>query len=95
MVTYLYKKGGDPTRKDNQGYNALHLAAHAGHSMMITYLIHAVNMDVDTTDSMDRTPLMWTAYQGNSPDSMDVLIRAGADLDKVDKTAFTALHWAI
>jgi palmitoyltransferase len=88
------KNGADPRQKDNQGYNALHLAAHAGHAMMILYLISS-GMDVDDIDTMSRTALMWTAYQGNSSESMEVLIQQKAFLDKADSTGFTALHWAV
>ncbi|KAJ3332820.1 hypothetical protein HDU76_012943, partial [Blyttiomyces sp. JEL0837] len=94
MVTYLYKKGANPNLSDNQGYNALHLAAHAGHAMMILYLV-SIGMDVDAGDTMGRTALMWAAYQGNSNESMEVLIKENALLDKTDSTGFTALHWAI
>lgn len=36
---------------DAQGYNALHLAVHAGHLMMIVYLI-SIGLDVDGRDTM-------------------------------------------
>ncbi|KAJ3376992.1 hypothetical protein HDU80_003530, partial [Chytriomyces hyalinus] len=94
MTTFLIKKGADPNIYDKQGYNALHLAAHAGHSMMIVYLI-TTGMDVDCLDTMGRTSLMWSAYQGNSEESMKVLISQGAVLDRVDSTGMTALHWAV
>ena len=39
---------------DAQGYNALHLAVHAGHLMMIVYLI-SIGLDVDGRDTMVYT----------------------------------------
>ena len=59
MVTFLHKKGANLLIKDAQGYNALHLAVHAGHLMMIVYLI-SIGIDVDCRDTMNRTPLMWS-----------------------------------
>ncbi|KAJ3286782.1 palmitoyltransferase akr1 [Rhizoclosmatium sp. JEL0117] len=94
MATYLMKKGANPNLYDKQGYNSLHLAAHAGHAMMMIYLI-VMGQDVDTLDTMGRTSLMWTAYQGNSEESMKVLIKQGALLDRTDSTGMTALHWAV
>ncbi|EGF80198.1 hypothetical protein BATDEDRAFT_6965, partial [Batrachochytrium dendrobatidis JAM81] len=79
---------------DGQGYNALHLAVHAGHLMMIVLLI-SLGVDVDALDSLQHTPLMWAAYQGNSIEGLIELIRAKAQLDLVDSTGYTSLHWAV
>jgi len=94
MVTLLRKYQANPNIVDNQGYNALHLAIHGGYPMLALYLI-SLGMDVDCLDPMDRTPLMWAAYLGNSLECARVLIRMGADVNLIDKTKFTALHWAI
>jgi len=94
MVTLLYKHHANPNIVDNQGYNALHLAIHGGYPMITLYLI-SLGMKVDVLDPMDRTPLMWSAYLGNSLECARVLIRMGADVNLIDKTKFTALHWAI
>ncbi|KAG4090815.1 ankyrin repeat-containing domain protein [Neocallimastix lanati (nom. inval.)] len=94
MVTLLYRHHANPNIIDNQGYNALHLAIHGGYPMLALYLI-SLGMEVDALDPMERTPLMWAAYLGNSLECARVLIRMGADVNLVDKTKFTALHWAI
>jgi ankyrin repeat protein len=94
MVTFLYQKGARLDVVDSQGYNILHLAAHAGHSMLIAYLL-ALGIDVDAPDAMGRTALMWVAYQGNSVESMDILLKEQPSLNKTDQTGFTALHWAV
>ncbi|KAJ3300650.1 palmitoyltransferase akr1 [Borealophlyctis nickersoniae] len=67
--------------------------AYGGHSYMVAYLL-AIGMDVDAPDSMGRTALMWAAYQGNSVDSMEELLRGKAALDIADPTGYTAMHWA-
>jgi palmitoyltransferase ZDHHC13/17 len=61
---------------------------------MMVYLI-AIGLPIDSVDTMGRTALMWTAYQGNSISGMLELIRSGASLDVVDKTGYTALHWSV
>ncbi|KAI8893637.1 hypothetical protein BC833DRAFT_278272 [Globomyces pollinis-pini] len=94
MVTLLFKRGANITLKDSQGYNALHLAVHAGHAMMIVYLL-SIGMDVNSRDSMQRTPLMWSAYQGNSIEGMEELLRNNASMEMVDSTGYTPLHWAV
>jgi palmitoyltransferase ZDHHC13/17 len=94
MVTLLYKRGADLELKDSQGYNALHLAVHAGHTMMIVYLL-ACGIPVDSKDSMGRTALMWSSYQGNSTTGMAELLGNNPDIDMVDNTGYTALHWSV
>ncbi|KAJ3353286.1 Palmitoyltransferase Hip14 [Entophlyctis luteolus] len=90
----LIQSGADPTRFDKQGYNAMHLASHAGHAFMLLFLA-AKGVDCDAPDSMGRTALMWCAYQGNSEESLRVMIKLGANIDRVDSTGMTALHWAV
>ncbi|TPX41079.1 hypothetical protein SeMB42_g05741 [Synchytrium endobioticum] len=94
MVTFLWKKGADPSKFDSQGYNALHLAAHEAHPMMMVFLI-SIGIHVDSPDLQGRTALIWVSYQGKSLDCLQVLIKYKASLDKTDATGFTALHWAV
>ncbi|KAK5666769.1 palmitoyltransferase akr1 [Batrachochytrium dendrobatidis] len=94
IVSFLHRRGANPELCDGQGYNALHLAVHAGHLMMIVLLI-SLGVDVDALDSLQHTPLMWAAYQGNSIEGLIELIRAKAQLDLVDSTGYTSLHWAV
>lgn len=94
MATLLLKRGSNLYLIDSQGYNALHLAVHQGHATMVVYLL-ANGFQVDTRDSMSRTPLMWAAYQGNSIEVMKEILRNNPDIDTLDSTGFTALHWSI
>ncbi|KAI9005202.1 ankyrin repeat-containing domain protein [Gaertneriomyces semiglobifer] len=94
MVMLLYTKGADPSRQDNQGYNALHLSSHAGHVFMAALLL-SLGMDVNAPDNFGRTGLMWSAYQGNSLETLEEFIRCGADLELVDSTGLSSLHWAV
>jgi palmitoyltransferase ZDHHC13/17 len=92
-VTLLLNHGADPTVRDGQGFNALHLAVHSMNSMLVLLLIYT-SIDIDTPDSLHHTPLMWAAYQGDQA-TADILLRHGASISKIDNTQFTALHWAI
>jgi palmitoyltransferase len=51
-------------------------------------------MEIDSQDTQHHTPLMWAAYQGDAL-IVDLLIRFGASVHKVDGTLFTPLHWAV
>ncbi|KAJ1562786.1 Palmitoyltransferase Hip14 [Nowakowskiella sp. JEL0078] len=94
IATYLHAHSADPKLRDKQGYNAMHLAVHGGHALMVVYLL-AAGMDPNCTDALGRTGVMWAVYKGTSMDCLDVLFDAGADLERLDSTGFTALHWAV
>lgn len=62
VMSLLCKRGGNPNLYDGQGYNALHLAAHGAHYLMILYLVVCQSMDLDSLDSMGRTALMVSIF---------------------------------
>ena len=94
MAHILQKRGANPLLQDSQQYNALHLAVHAAQTMMIVYLL-ANGVPVDSRDGMQRTGLMWAAYQGSCMEGMLELLRNNPEIDGVDQTGYTALHWAV
>lgn len=80
--------------KDGQGFNALHLAVHSSHAMLVLYLLY-LGMDIDAPDNVGgHTPLMWAAYQGEAL-TVDLLLRFGASVHAVDNSKLTPLHWAV
>ncbi|KAG1443978.1 hypothetical protein G6F56_010475 [Rhizopus delemar] len=92
-VHRLIREGADPTIQDSQGFNALHLAVHSSHEMLVLYLLY-LDMDVDVADHIGgHTALMWAAYQGHAP-SVDLLLRFGASTTQRDSAQLTPLHWA-
>lgn len=95
MVVLLLKRGADYSILDNEGCNALHLAAQFGHTPIAAYLV-AKGMDVDLPDSNGMTALMWSAYRVSKVDPTRLLITLGSSLKATDyKHKNTALHWAV
>lgn len=102
MVDYLIKNGADPTLKDSQQYNALHLAVHSSNIMLVVYLLYkfcgstttnGLSLYVDEPDDSNRTSLHWACYQGDIL-TVQALLKFGADVTKSDNTLFTPLHWS-
>jgi len=93
-VHRLIKEGANPSIKDGQGFNALHLAVHSSQAMLVLYFLF-LGMDIDAIDTVGgHTPLMWAAYQGDAL-TVDVLLRFGANITATDNTKLTPLHWAV
>ncbi|KAI8059378.1 ankyrin repeat-containing domain protein [Gilbertella persicaria] len=92
-VHRLIKEGANPSLKDGQGFNALHLAVHSSHAMLVLYLLY-LDIEIDTSDNVGgHTPLMWAAYQGHAH-SVDLLLKFGASVRATDHSQLTPLHWA-
>ncbi|GAN10451.1 palmitoyltransferase akr1 [Mucor ambiguus] len=93
-VHRLIKEGANPSLKDGQGFNALHLAVHSSHAMLVLYLLY-LDIEIDVSDNVGgHTPLMWAAYQGHSQ-SVDLLLKFGASVTAKDHSQLTPLHWAV
>lgn len=93
-VHRLIKEGANPSLKDGQGFNALHLAVHSSHAMLVLYLLY-LDIEIDVSDNVGgHTPLMWAAYQGHSQ-SVDLLLKFGASVTATDHSQLTPLHWAV
>lgn len=99
VVDYLLTNtNADPTLKDSQNYNALHLAVLSSNITLIAYIIlRCVVGDktiyIDEPDLINCTPLHWASYQGDIL-SVNLLLKYGADVAKVDKNLMMPLHWA-
>lgn len=93
-VHRLIKEGANPSLKDGQGFNALHLAVHSSHAMLVLYFLY-LDIDIDVSDNVGgHTPLMWAAYQGHAQ-SVDLLLKFGASVTATDHSQLTPLHWAV
>ena len=65
MIVLLLKHGADPTIKDGEGCNCLHLAAQLGHTAIAAYLV-AKGCDVNGPDANGMSPLMWACFRSTS-----------------------------
>ncbi|KAI8384444.1 uncharacterized protein BYT42DRAFT_562562 [Radiomyces spectabilis] len=93
-VHRLIKEGANPTLKDAQGFNVLHLAVHSSQALLVLYLLY-LGMEIDAADDVGgHTPLMWAAYQGHAI-TCDLLLRFGASVQVTDHSQLTPLHWAV
>lgn len=95
VVHLLIKYGADPTLVDSQQFNALHLAVHSSSAFLVAYLLNTLQpLAVDSQDPEGHTALAWACYQGDAI-SVELLLRAGADVLKTDHAGLTPLHWAV
>lgn len=99
---FINNTNADPTLRDSQSYNALHLAVHSSNITLVVYLLltccgtsseNSKTLYIDETDNCDRTSLHWAAYQGDLL-TINALLKFGADVNKLDKNMFIPLHWA-
>jgi ankyrin repeat protein len=82
--------GISPTHRG--GYTPLHIAANAGKSDIVDYLL-SQGAEVDATGFWGETPLMLAGYNGNA-ETVRLLVDAGASLTVGDRYDDTALHYA-
>lgn len=101
IVDYLLTHtNADPTLRDSQSYNALHLSVHSSNITLVIYILLTCcestsqkRLYVDEPDGFSRTGLHWAAYQGDIL-TVNALLKFGADITKIDNTLFIPLHWA-
>uniref|UniRef100_A0A1I8BRD2 ANK_REP_REGION domain-containing protein n=1 Tax=Meloidogyne hapla TaxID=6305 RepID=A0A1I8BRD2_MELHA len=95
MVAVLVRNGADWTIRDVEGFTALHVAVQFGCIPVAAYLI-AMGQSPDELDTTRMTPAIWAAYKACSKDSLRMLAKLGADLEKTDSTYRNSpLHWAV
>ncbi|TRY93170.1 hypothetical protein DNTS_012857 [Danionella cerebrum] len=92
-VKYLLKAGASPGHKDMRGSTSLHLAARAGHSGVLQYLLSMPAIDINCKDDGGWAPLTW-ATENMRTELVKMLISAGADAQIRDKEENMCLHWA-
>eukprot|EP01026_Neomeris_dumetosa_P032414 TRINITY_DN2572_c0_g1_i16.p1 TRINITY_DN2572_c0_g1~~TRINITY_DN2572_c0_g1_i16.p1 ORF type:complete len:523 (-),score=66.82 TRINITY_DN2572_c0_g1_i16:288-1745(-) len=89
----LLRNGADVGQRDLRGYQITHVAAQYGQTAVLFHLALRWEVDIDTKDLDDRTPLHWAAYKGFS-DTLRLLLVLDARFALRDKEGCTALHWA-
>lgn len=74
------------------GMHALHWAAEHGHLPLVQRILPL--FPVDILGRFGETPLIASARARNNPLVLEHLLLHGADVNHVDKSGFTALHYA-
>jgi ankyrin repeat protein len=72
---------------------ALHYAAANGYTELIQPLLD-LGFDIEAKDNCERTPLMLASSCYSKPESVLLLLKAGANVDARNKNDSTALHYA-
>ena len=94
IVRALFDAGGDTEAVNSLGENLIHWATITNRAAVIPVLA-AARVPVDATDDFGYTPLMYAATidQGDN-DTLEALLRAGADVSIRDDEGRTALQQA-
>ena len=79
IAKYLILKRADVNRKNNKGYNALHVAAESGHEEMALLLIES-GAKINGNNKSNQTPLHKAAFEGRDK-IVNILIQNGADVN--------------
>lgn len=103
VVKCLLQYGADPTIPDDHKRTALHHAASINASDIVRIILETNEVEVDSVDETDCSPLMIVAKLGyRDPETIALLIDAGADINctgnHVNGEMYqgrTALHYAV
>jgi uncharacterized protein len=90
LVKQLVENNADVNKP---GWTPLHYAASGGHVSIVEFLLEN-SAYIDAESPNGSTPLMMAAMYG-SPESVKVLIQAGADLNIKNQLGLTALDFAV
>ena len=80
VFNYLVKAGADIKTTDREGSNLLHNATANNHLKLVKYLVEELKFDVNSTDNLQMTPLMFASEKGNY-ELLNYLIDKGADIN--------------
>lgn len=97
LVKRLLAAGADPTAATSEGLTALHLAARAREANIVGLLLTELKkapgefkQHLDAPDQTGRSALFYACRSGR-PESVELLFRAGANVNLVDKEGFSPL----
>ena len=93
MMNHLLYLGADRKKCNNQGENALAVAAHNKHIHLIKVVKTKLNLDIDARDKKGQTALMSSSI-AQMHDVMEELISLGANIRITDNLRENILHKA-
>ncbi|GKT41991.1 ankyrin-1 [Colletotrichum spaethianum] len=94
-LDHLLELNSDAVATDSEGWSAMHLAASYGHAEVLKRLLEVEAVKKKTMNLKDKhghTPLFWCSIKSHLA-AVAVLVDAGADLSRRDKSGWTVLHW--
>ena len=95
ILRLLLDSKADPNLANEQGMAALHYASLMGDAEMVKLLLDSKAQIEATTTPEGVTPLMFAAMEEDEGlESLQLLLKAGADIGARDKEGKTALLWA-
>ncbi|GKT55220.1 ankyrin [Colletotrichum tofieldiae] len=92
----LLEENYDVVATDSEGWSPMHLAASYGHAEVLKRLLGmevAKKKTINLKDKHGHTPLFWCSIKSHLA-AVAVLVDAGADLSRRDKSGWTVLQWA-
>ena len=93
VVRLLVRKGCNMRTLDEQRNNILHIASIGGHVDMVKYILSQNIVDIDSTASIGRTPVMIAAAMGHR-EVVELLVSKGCNVKTTDQHQNNILHVA-
>lgn len=93
-TAWLLQNGGDPYLKNHEGLNVFELSAQGKSTEHLKTLLDLTSVDIDQQYHHKRTLLHLATIKGVLGNVM-LLMMQGANLDSVDLSGYTPLHYAV
>ena len=94
-IELLLKSGADRQARNNRGTTMLHYAAINDDSSVLKYILeHHYYTDINEPDDNGCTPLLNACLWGKNTESIELLLKSGADRQARNNRGTTMLHYA-
>jgi ankyrin repeat protein len=94
LIKKLISIGADVSITNKNGLNIMHMSSQGNQATSITYLQQILNIDVNSLDDVNSTPLHWASYM-DAENAFNYLIQMKANINTKDKDGSTPLHLAV
>jgi ankyrin repeat protein len=94
LIKKLIQLGSNISATNKNGLNIMHISAQGNQATSIAYIKELHNIDVNSLDAVNSTPLHWASYM-DAEYALNYLIYFGADINAKDIDGSTPLHLAV